>query len=92
MAIQVLGEFHSMPFGLPEILYSYSFLPLSNKKDFYQIWSRDGEPLVDEPPRGVRGSFPSNEFWNMRYVFMKVNGVPRYPLFWRSVGIPFFYF
>lgn len=86
MAIQVLGELHSILFGLPEILYSYSFVPPSSKKGFYQIWSRDGEPLVDEPPRGVRGSFPTNDSWNRRYVFMKINGAPRYPLFWRSVG------
>lgn len=86
MAIQVLGELHSIPFGLSEVLYSYSFVPLPSKGSFYQIWSRDGEPLVDEPPRGLRGSFPSNDSWDRRYVFMKVEGVPGYPCFWRSVG------
>ncbi|KAL0802317.1 hypothetical protein Bca101_057493 [Brassica carinata] len=70
IAIQVLGELHGIPFGVSEILYSYSFVPLMNKKGFYHIWSRDGEPLVNEPPRGVRGGFHFGDLWNRRYVFM----------------------
>lgn len=37
MAIQVFGELHSIPFGLLEILYSNAFVPLTDKKGFYQI-------------------------------------------------------
>ncbi|KAL0802372.1 hypothetical protein Bca101_057548 [Brassica carinata] len=86
IAIQVLGELHGIPFGVSKILYSYSFVPLMNKKGFYHIRSRDGEPLVNEPPRGVRGGFSFGDLWNKRYGFMKVNGTSGYPLFWRSVG------
>lgn len=50
IAIQVLGELHCIPFGVYQILYSYSFIPLMNKKGFYHIWSQDGDPLANEPP------------------------------------------
>ncbi|KAL0802517.1 hypothetical protein Bca101_057693 [Brassica carinata] len=54
IAIQVLGELQGIPFGISEVQYSYSLVPLKDKKSFYQIWSRDGEPIVNEPHRGVR--------------------------------------
>ncbi|KAL0875985.1 hypothetical protein Bca101_025690 [Brassica carinata] len=57
IAIQVLGELHGIPFGVSEILYSYSFVPLMNKKGFYHISSRDGEPLVNEPPVAFEAVF-----------------------------------
>ncbi|KAL0899142.1 hypothetical protein Bca101_083103 [Brassica carinata] len=87
IAIQVLGELQGIPFGISEVLYSYSFVPLKDKKGFYKIWSRDGEPLVNEPPRGVRGRFPHDDLWNRRYMFMKVNGATGYTLFWRSIDV-----
>ncbi|KAL0886328.1 hypothetical protein Bca101_010311 [Brassica carinata] len=87
IAIQVLGELQGIPFGISKVLYSYSFVPLKDKKGFYQIWSRDGEPIVNEPPHGVRGGFPHDDLWNRRYVFMKVNVATGYPLFWRSIDV-----
>ncbi|KAL0796374.1 hypothetical protein Bca101_067751 [Brassica carinata] len=86
IAIQVLGELQGIPFGISEVLYSYSIVPLKDNKGFYQIWSRDGEPIVNEHPRGVRGEFPHDDLWNRRYMFMKVNGATSYPQFWRSIG------
>uniref|UniRef100_M4F6Q2 Uncharacterized protein n=1 Tax=Brassica campestris TaxID=3711 RepID=M4F6Q2_BRACM len=86
IAIRVLGEFHGIPFGVSEVLYSYYFTPLIGKKGFYHIQSRDGRPLVDEPSRGAGGIYPFGDLWDMRYVIMKMNGACGYPLFWRSVG------
>ena len=37
IAIQVLGEFHGILFGVSEVLYSYYFAPLIGKKWFYHI-------------------------------------------------------
>ena len=34
IAIQVLGEFHGIPFGISKILYSYYFAPVIGKKGF----------------------------------------------------------
>ncbi|CDY41871.1 BnaA08g06280D [Brassica napus] len=45
ITIRVLGEFHGIPFGVSEVLYSYYFAPLIGKKGFYHIRSRDGRPL-----------------------------------------------
>ncbi|KAG2275537.1 hypothetical protein Bca52824_058092 [Brassica carinata] len=58
MAIQVLGELHGFSIGVHEILYSYYFAPLVNKDGFYDLRSRDGALLVEEPSRGIRGNHP----------------------------------
>ena len=34
IAIHVLGEFHGIPFGIHEIMYSYRFEPSFDKKRF----------------------------------------------------------
>lgn len=81
ITIRVLGEFHGIPFGVSEVLYSYYFAPLIGKKGFYHIRSRDGRPLVDEPSRGAGGIYPFGDLWDMRYVIMKMNGASGYPLF-----------
>ncbi|KAF3594867.1 hypothetical protein DY000_02020569 [Brassica cretica] len=54
----LLGELHGYSIGVHEILHSYYFAPLENKDGFYNLRSRDGAPLVEEPFTGVRGSHP----------------------------------
>ena len=81
IAIRVLGEFHGIPFGVSEVLYSYYSAPLIGKKWFYHIWSRDGRPLVDELSSGAGGIYPFGDLWDMRYVIMKMNRACVYPLF-----------
>ncbi|KAF3542571.1 hypothetical protein DY000_02006502 [Brassica cretica] len=94
MAIQVLGELHGFSVRGHEILYSYYFAPLANKEGFYNLRSRDGAPLVEEPLRGVRGNHLFGDGWNSRYVFVKIQEPVGYPMSWRTVvaklimGIP----
>ncbi|KAL0854052.1 LOW QUALITY PROTEIN: hypothetical protein Bca101_059204 [Brassica carinata] len=78
IAIQVLGELHGIPFGRH---------PFDEQERVLRYLVPDGESLVNEPLRGIRGGFPFGDLWNRRYVFMKVNGTPGYLLFWRSVEV-----
>ncbi|KAF3568238.1 hypothetical protein DY000_02014399 [Brassica cretica] len=87
MAIQVLGELHGFSVGVYEILNSYDFAPLMNKAGFYDLRSRDGTPLVEEPSRGVRGNYLFGDGWNGRYVFVKIQEPVGYATSWRTVEI-----
>ena len=86
MAIQVLGELHGFSVGVYEILNSYDFAPLMNKAGFYDLRSRDGTPLVEEPSRGVRGNYLFGDGWNGRHVFVKIQEPVGYATSWRTVG------
>ena len=79
MAIQVLGELHGFSVRVHEIFFSYYFAPFVNKEGFYHLRSHDGAPLVEEPPRGVRGNHPFGDGWNCRYVFVKIQEPVGYP-------------
>ncbi|KAL0713311.1 hypothetical protein Bca4012_020289 [Brassica carinata] len=82
--LRCAGEFERAPDGgVDEVAIFEAYF----EAGFYQIWSRDGEPIVNEPPRGVRGGFPHDDLWNRRYMFIKVNGAIGYPLFWRSIDV-----
>lgn len=81
-----MGEFHSISFGMHEIFYSCYFAPLASKKGFYHICSRDGEPIVEEPLRGVKGNYPFGDRWNWRYMFINVSKASGFPLLWCTLG------
>ncbi|KAF3500017.1 hypothetical protein F2Q69_00042191 [Brassica cretica] len=91
MAIQVLGELHGFSVGVYEILNSYDFAPLMNKAGFYDLRSRDGTPLVEEPSRRVRGNYLFGDGWNGRHVFVKIQEPVGYATSWRTVVHPYEY-